>query len=289
MMQQRSFRRPGMEEDFDAMASRIRNEVEDRPILFFINPGNWGDSVIREGAENFLNHYEFRYRAVRFKDILKGRRSVDAEISATNHPRPVLIYNGNGAFTHHYDSLIARIAELSHCFDTSIFLPSTYAVDMTKYKFSKSSIFFARDKFESKQRVEDAQFCHDMAFFLNPAPKFPGDGEIWCLRRDAERPAGSNLPYYNIDLSRRGRAHTPVSPLFDRLSRACTIYTNRLHIGIAGALLGRDVRLYANDYFKIRAIYRSSIEPYFSNVQFDEQPRLDFVKPQRWYHRWIYR
>lgn len=274
---------------FDAMASRIREVAEDRPILFFVNPGNWGDSLIREGAEEFLRQYEFSYRLIRFKDIIKNRRRVEDEIKSVNHANPVMIYNGCGAFTPHYSSLVTRIAELSNNFSTSIFLPSTYAVDMARCGFSSNSIFFVRDKFESQQMMPQAQFCHDMAFFLNPEPKHEGDGDVWCLRRDAEMPAGSKLPYNNVDISRLGRAHTPVAPLFDRLSLAKRIYTNRLHLGIAGALLGREVQLFANDYFKIRAIFHSSIEPHFPNVQFNTAPQPDISKPQRWYHRWIYR
>lgn len=274
---------------FNAMADRIRALVEDRPILFFINPGNWGDSLIREGAEEFLKHYDFLYRVVRFKDIMKGRRKIEDEIAATGHSSPVLVYNGNGAFTSHYAPLVEQVAKLSHHFDTSIFLPSTYALDLFDLGFPKNSLFFARDKFESQEQMPSAQFCHDMAFFLNPLPKYNGQGDLWCLRRDAEQPEGSRLPKHNIDLSRRGRAHTSIGPFLDRLSRARVIHTNRLHIGIAGALLGRDVRLYGNDYFKIRAIYHSSIEPYFPNVRFETAPEAIDCDVQKWYHRLIYR
>ena len=45
------------------------------------------------------------------------------------------------------------------------------------------------------------------------------------------------------------------------------IVTNRLHIAIVAALLGKEVAVYNNDYGKLNAIYRQSLHR-FSNVQF---------------------
>jgi exopolysaccharide biosynthesis predicted pyruvyltransferase EpsI len=38
------------------------------------------------------------------------------------------------------------------------------------------------------------------------------------------------------------------------------VVTNRLHIGIAGVLLGKRVQLYDNSYGKIRDVYQSSLK-----------------------------
>lgn len=42
--------------------------------------------------------------------------------------------------------------------------------------------------------------------------------------------------------------------------------TNRLHIAIAGARLGKEVWFYANSYYKNQAVYEFSIKPRFPNV-----------------------
>jgi exopolysaccharide biosynthesis predicted pyruvyltransferase EpsI len=47
--------------------------------------------------------------------------------------------------------------------------------------------------------------------------------------------------------------------LLHTIRRADVIVTNRLHIGIAGALLGKRVKLYDNSYGKIRDVYQSSL------------------------------
>lgn len=48
------------------------------------------------------------------------------------------------------------------------------------------------------------------------------------------------------------------------------INTNRLHVAIGATLLGKQVNLYGNNYFKIKAIYEYSILNKFSNVKWME-------------------
>jgi exopolysaccharide biosynthesis predicted pyruvyltransferase EpsI len=45
------------------------------------------------------------------------------------------------------------------------------------------------------------------------------------------------------------------------------IHTNRLHICIAGALIGIKVHFYPNSYWKNRAVYEHSIKGRYENVQ----------------------
>lgn len=276
-------RNPEVTACFDELAQRLRQIVQGRPILFFINPGNWGDSLIREGSEQFFRHYGFEYKAIRFGDVLKKRIDLDKEI-ATIGTNPVMIYCGNGAFSGHY-GLPGKIAVLTHKFDTAVILPSTCAMDIGKLGFSANTTFFIRDKSESAKWLPDADFCHDMAFFLEADPSETGKGEAWFLRDDAERPKGAPLHRKNVDLSRYGRAYSPIGPLFKRIAQFRTIHTNRLHIGISAAMLGKDVRLYSNDYFKIRAIYQASLQPYYPNVQFTQDLVIAPRDIRRWYHR----
>ena len=47
------------------------------------------------------------------------------------------------------------------------------------------------------------------------------------------------------------------------------VRSDRLHVAIAGALLGKEVELYPNSTFKNRAVYDFSLER-FTNVRFVE-------------------
>lgn len=281
----RIIRHPAITESFDMLAARLREIVGQRPILFFVNPGNWGDSLIREGAEAFLGHYGFRYRATRFGDLLRRRTNLAQEIERAGRS-PVMVYCGNGAFSGHYD-LAAKIAKLTHEFDTSVILPSTLAMDPDALDFAPNTTFFVRDRSESAKRMPGAMFCHDMAFFLEPEAVSAGFGEGWFLRSDHERPAGTPLHRKNVDISRLGRAFSPVEPFLARIARFRTVHTNRLHVGVAAAILGKDVRLYSNDYFKIQAIYEASLAPYFPNVHFAEAFSFPGRDVRRWYHRFV--
>ena len=56
--------------------------------------------------------------------------------------------------------------------------------------------------------------------------------------------------------------------IFSYLSKFQIVNTNRLHIGIAAALLGKTVNLYRGSYHKIIGIYEFSIAGKFNNVVF---------------------
>lgn len=116
--------------------------------------------------------------------------------------------------------------------------------------------------------MPQALFCHDMAFYLQ-MPEITPRNEIGVfMRTDSERPTGTPLPRGNLDLSLKGRSETPINRFVAEIARHKVVFTNRLHIGICAAMLGREVHLSGNDYFKIRAIYEASIKPSFSNVMF---------------------
>lgn len=97
-----------------------------------------------------------------------------------------------------------------------------------------------------------------------------------CFRNDAES-NGQSLPWDNIDLSKAiphdGTAASPSAcaestfEMFRLLSRVDEIQTDRLHIAIAGALLGKQVRMYPNAYYKNKAVFEFSIYDNFPNVR----------------------
>lgn len=273
-----------IEQAFDDLADSLHVTVAGRPILFFINPGNWGDSLIREGAETFFRAKGFRYHSVRFRDILKGRLTLQEAKDWSGFEDPAFVFNGNGRFVGHYRG-IETLASVAGQFETSIFLPQTLTFDPFRSGFPLKSKFFVRDRFQSQDVLPNAPFCHDMAFYLELESKGQGRGEGWLFREDVEAPKGQVLHKTNRDISKLGKAHTPIGGFIEAIDPFETIHTNRLHVGIASALLGKKVNLYANDYFKIRAIYESSIKPYFPNVTFRDAPVIAPEDRMRWRHR----
>jgi exopolysaccharide biosynthesis predicted pyruvyltransferase EpsI len=55
------------------------------------------------------------------------------------------------------------------------------------------------------------------------------------------------------------------------LLQARRVYTNRLHVGIGAALLGKQVQLSDNSYGKIRAVFEASLSK-FNNIGFRDPP-----------------
>lgn len=255
--------------EFDQLADHIKEAMGQRPAVFFINPGNWGDSLIREGAETFLRYYGIPHLVARFKDVVKKRVSVAELKAATGHADPVMIYNGCGAFSPHYQ-LLPLVAQLSQQFSTALFLPATFAIEADRADFAPDTHFFVRDRFQSFERMKDAVFCHDMAFFGTPVAAQPTQPSGNFFRDDAEAPEGFVPPQPNLDVSKLGRAHTRLDGFLDRIGACKHVRTNRLHVGVAATMLGRRTDIFANDYFKIKAIYDSSMADYFPNATYHQ-------------------
>ena len=175
----------------------------------------------------------------------------------------VAIICGSGGFAR--QAYVAmQIQELcSDCFANVIVLPSSYSITP---RASYNTLFFARDKFESLRAVPSAPFCHDMAFFLQPGLTTPHRRIGYHIRTDVESSGELPILRENYDVSAAGTELDAPDRLFDEVGKSEVIVTDRLHVCIAAALIGRQVYLFRGNYFKIEAIYKSSLEPYFSNV-----------------------
>jgi len=272
------------QDEFDALAQYINKLSEGKPAVFVINRGNWGDSVIREGCQRFLRHYSIPHAEVRFDDLVHKRTSLKEVKAQTGHSDPVMIFSGNGLMIPKYSRGVRYAAKLTNEFSRSIILPSTNAIDLSEFGFQENCSFIVRDRFESRERLPDSYFCHDMAFFMSLAQSGSGEGEGWLMREDVERPQSTPVHKNNIDISKRGNECTPLDSFFDYINRFETIHTNRLHVAITGALLGKQVTLSGNSYFKNRAIFKTSLEPNFPNVKFVENLLIPRSQTRRWYN-----
>lgn len=245
----------GRSEPFVALAKTLSSLAVGRRAAFMVHDGNWGDSLIREGAERFLQDHGINYRRYRYKDIEKGKVTVEMILAEVGHDA-LLVVNGSGALDPRYGR-IDLTAALTHEFKDAVVLPSSYPRPLQGCGFASQTLFYTRDLAESLQHMPQALFCHDMAFYLQ-MPEITPRNEIGVfMRTDSERPAGTTLPRGNLDLSLKGRSETPINRFVAEIARHKVVFTNRLHIGICAAMLGREVHLSGNDYFKIRAIYEA--------------------------------
>jgi exopolysaccharide biosynthesis predicted pyruvyltransferase EpsI len=106
----------------------------------------------------------------------------------------------------------------------------------------------------------------------------PQDDTLYALRTDVEK-TKAPMPKNNVDISAIFELSSCVPELayistrkfLEIIDKHKVIKTNRLHVGIASALLGKEVHLMASNYFKIRAIYEYSIRDKFPNVIWEDQ------------------
>ncbi|MBQ0957334.1 hypothetical protein KAK06_00050 [Ideonella sp. 4Y11] len=243
--------------DFEHLRDVLRDICRDEPVYYFPNPGNWGDGLIRAGTLRFFETHGFQveehFRCVDFMQKPSGG---------------TLIYGGSGAWCSFWNHAITHVGKLRRKFRVVV-LPSTYEVPVD---LPDDVTFFRRDHQESRLAMPRAHFCHDMAFALQDWPRSTGQGVGLFFRNDRERHPGRFVaPHGNVDLSNQGKHTTDIAGFMAAIDRYETIHTDRLHVAIGGCLLGKAVHLYPNGYFKLQAVYRSSIEGYFDRVVFHER------------------
>lgn len=255
-----------MLKQFDALASTINTLSSGKPVIYMANPGNWGDALIRAGTLAFFTKYEIPFIEIKLKeDSFLRRNLLFLKAKLTGQ---LVIAGGGGAWCEHYPQFANTITNLQHKFNFSklIVLPSTYD---KKYDIS-NVLFYRRDEFESKQAMPNSVFCHDMAFCLVGSYQAQQaiEESLNAFRTDIEANGDITLSTDNLDLSSKGNELKDVTPFFAELNKYHTINTDRLHVCIAGSILGKVVNLHAGSYFKNEAIFKSSIKGKFNNTNF---------------------
>lgn len=103
--------------------------------------------------------------------------------------------------------------------------------------------------------------------------RLPKGNVLNAFRTDREKP-DRPLPEDNIDLSRvfalgthsRTAAEYASHRFLSVIDRFDRVRTDRLHVCIGGALLGKEVEFYPNSYFKNEAVFEFSLRDRFPNV-----------------------
>ncbi len=105
---------------------------------------------------------------------------------------------------------------------------------------------------------------------------FYGSKRLNCFRLDTER-TRVNIPDDNLDLSQiygfgaldENMVFLASSRLVNFVSHYDQVNTNRLHIALAAALLGKSVNFHPNSYFKNESVYRHSMSVQFPVVKWN--------------------
>jgi exopolysaccharide biosynthesis predicted pyruvyltransferase EpsI len=216
------------------------------------NRGNAGDALIAAATMQLLGRLEIPVHS-------------DAE---------VVLVAGGGGIHPKYDCLAKRINSIPRD-KRVIILPSTVSAHWTLLEQFRDLMLLCRDEMTmglARMHGIRAGLCHDAAFSFDwSAWDDKGAGVLHAMRTDGES-AGGVILEGNCDLSTMASG---VWGLHDslivarrfvtRISLYRTVVTDRLHIAIAAAMLGKKVIFKGGNYFKNRAVFEMSLAR-FPNV-----------------------
>ena len=224
------------------------------------NPGNAGDGFIERGADILLTKCNINYCTVTYPSV-----------GASD----VLLILGSGTFCRAWYHNIERVRFYVAKYQKVCIFPATFDFTFPPVagflkELAPNVIAFCREEVSYnalKTLVpgpERVHLDHDVAFHNDvTAWTGAGVGEINCFRTDSES-AGRMIPERNFDISDMGGdAHKTV--ILDVVKNFKSVHTDRLHVGVAGALLGKQVLLFENNYHKNRSVFEYSLRR-FPNV-----------------------
>ncbi len=168
------------------------------------------------------------------------------------------VISGGGAWCRWFHEIMPRVLALAEMrFGRVVVLPSSFdpAEETVRDVLGRSrAVVFARER-ESWRQIRglcDARLAHDCSFFFDYAPFVAsGDGVLHAYRTDREASSAFPVPADNVDVS----AQLPtLRSWLERIASAGLVRTDRAHVMIAAALLGKEVEYRASAYHKVPAI-----------------------------------
>jgi exopolysaccharide biosynthesis predicted pyruvyltransferase EpsI len=233
------------------------HEISGAPDVTFIRAGgNIGDHLIYAGTRRLLSGTFYREVVARRRNAagqeLPGVRKIRG---ARGH---TALITGGGAWCQPYHNTWPELLPIiDERFERVIVLPSSVdtSVDEVREALAQTNaLVFARER-ESYRQLRElcrTEIAHDCAFFFDFKPyRRRGEGLLTAYRTDAESASGGQTPPGNNDISRYCDS---LDLWLWTIARYEVVETDRAHVMIAAALLGKKVRYRPSGYHKVPAI-----------------------------------
>jgi len=262
------------------------------------NPGNAGDSLIAESTYQFFDRIGLSYSIASFRDTLESGariliggggnlvpmyrnirnflgRNLEAIGSAVVLPHTI---RGSedllGRLDQRFTLICRERPSYEFCLEMAPGAKVLLGDDMAlQWRWERTRAAL-RDQ---SARTTDRQFLVRNLKHLTRRAVHRWkihNGTLEAFRGDIE---GKNRQHSrrNVDLSQvfstdeetRLYAAAAVNSLASFIDRAERVHTDRLHIGVMSAILGKDVTMFDNSYGKNRAVFENSLAPRFPNVR----------------------
>lgn len=257
---------------------KLLSQLSGQTVRFFPHSGNLGDGYITYATLLLFDQYKIKYTTHH------QNQCFDNEL---------IVIGGGGNFIEGRYEDVAKLIWEHRKTNQIILLPQTIVgyQEVLKETYNNLTVFCRENVsyksiLESGANPEKVYLSHDTTFFL-PIDHFAqknmnGRGTLNAFRQDGEsiyKESSESWPVGNIDISRAWNGDVWISGEFvrsatqsmaDFICQYEKICTDRLHVAIMSAFLGRTVEFFPNAYFKNSAVYGHSIKSRFPNVQFTE-------------------
>jgi exopolysaccharide biosynthesis predicted pyruvyltransferase EpsI len=226
-------------EDCRDVLLRAIGEPED--LTFIRLCGNKGDELIYAGTRQLLARRFYKEVSVRNLDGVLGHTALVA---------------GGGGWCGPYHYMVEYLPAIEAKFERVIIMPSSFDVSVPSVRSTlaaSKALVFARERksFDGICGLCDAKLAYDCAFFFDYRPYLrPGDGCLVSYRTDKESVLGV-VPENNLDIS---YSCSSLDDWLWTIARHAVVKTDRAHVMIAGALLGKAVYYWSSSYHKVPSI-----------------------------------
>jgi exopolysaccharide biosynthesis predicted pyruvyltransferase EpsI len=218
-------------------------------LCFFRTYGNIGDRLINAGARQLLRSIQYHEVDIRFAGALRGDTA---------------IVGGGGGWCKPWHDMPLLVRAVERNFRNVIIFPSSFDPRESSVrawlKHTKARIFVREPK--SLELISDycsAILALDTAFFFDFRPyRRAGSGILQVFRTDREKSI-TGLPDRNEDISVTA---ADLDHWLHSIAQCAEVRTDRAHVMIAAAMLGKRVAFVESSYHKLRSIADYALKTY---------------------------
>lgn len=261
-------------------------KYQGKKIKYVPNQGNAGDSFIGLATLQVFDELGLDYEICKPTEVFEDQ---------------IVLYGGGGSLIRKYNRCRNFLLYNQEKNDIVVLPHSFNDIDPLLAVLSEKVTLIARenisyDYIKSKSKYPDnCLLSGDMAFYIKNIDRYKNIsciGECNAFRFNDElsdsdrhvevaednkdisvdfhRPIFMKNCHLSDDINTQVKKNLSIATdnIFSYLSKFQVVNTNRLHVGIAAALLGKTVNLYRGSYHKIAGIYEFSMAGKFNNVSF---------------------
>jgi exopolysaccharide biosynthesis predicted pyruvyltransferase EpsI len=270
-------------------------------VYYCPNPGNGGDALIAYSTYQIFNEIGIKYKIARLGDNLKNKIVIYG-----GGGQLVNLYDSYGLrFIRRYHNVAKKLIILPHTisinkkyiekFNQNIDIicreltsynyvkqintkANVYLMNDMAFDINVNKLFYDGSRITNKLHLDAHYILQWVRFnYKRLITQFNStelSQTLNSIRTDYEK-TNLKLLINNFDISSKFGASTftPKTALMityqllKYINKFEVINTNRLHMGIGGALLGKQVNFYPNSYWKNEAVYNYSLKEQYPNVK----------------------